>query len=74
MDVVLGKHDFPFCGGDCTYPTDLAASALSTLYPNARKTSSRTVIFEQQGHSLNAHYNAPEVYSQIAEFLRDNGL
>ena len=74
VDIVLGKYDFPFCGGDCTYPSDLAAAALPTLYPNADKEGSKNVILEQQGHCLNAHYSAPEAYEQIAEFLKANGL
>ena len=73
LDVMLPLNDFPFCGGDCTFPSDRAAIVRPALYPNAAA-ASRSVIVQRSGHNLNAHFGAQEAYAQINAFLEANGF
>lgn len=71
--MVLPLYDFPFCGGDCSFPTDQAAAVKPALYPNATA-SSQSLLVERAGHNLNAHFGAHAAYAQINSFLKTNGF
>ncbi|TID20862.1 putative glucan 1-3-beta-glucosidase D [Venturia nashicola] len=71
VDVVNGDSDWPFCMGNCTYPTDLSAS-VENLYPAAK--AFETYLAPIAGHGLNAHYSAEGAFEQVQGFLKRNGL
>lgn len=71
VDVVNGDSDWPYCMGNCTYPTDLSAS-VKNLYPAAK--AFETYLAPETGHGLNVHYSAAGAFSQIQNFLKKNGL
>lgn len=71
VDVVNGDSDWPFCMGNCTYPTDLSAS-VKNLYPAAK--AFETYLAPVAGHGLNVHYSGEGAFSQIQTFLKNNGL
>ena len=73
VDIVTSLFDIPFCLGDCTFPTDLAAATIPALYPDAAA-GSRSFLVPRTGHNINAHFGAPVAYNQINTFLRDNGF
>lgn len=73
VDVVAGQHDFPFCGGDCEYPSDQAAATIVEFYP-AASSGSESFVVPNSGHSINAHYEAGTQFTQIRAFLSKNGL
>ncbi|MCJ1373428.1 hypothetical protein MMC20_004656 [Loxospora ochrophaea] len=73
VDIVDGQHDFFYCGGDCYFPVDQAAAALTAYYPAAGK-GSQTFIVPNSGHNINAHYAAPQAFSQMINFLAVNGI
>ena len=73
VDVLLGQNDFPFCGGDCTYPHDQAAAALKAFYPAAKQTSTSFLV-PDTGHTINAHLSASTAFTQMLNFLENNGI
>lgn len=73
VDIVIGKYDFPFCGGKCDRPIDLAAATIPGLYPAAHHKSESFVVPES-GHLINAHYEADVQFDQINNFLDKNGF
>ncbi|KAJ5735705.1 uncharacterized protein N7483_000830 [Penicillium malachiteum] len=73
VSVVVGQYDFPFCGGNCSYSTNQAAEALSSLYPAAAE-SSQTYLVPNAGHVINAHYSAPDQFMKINNFLSSQGF
>ena len=73
VDVLLGQNDFPFCGGDCTYPVDQAAAALKAFYPAAKQTSTSFLV-PNSGHNINAHFSASTAFTQMLNFLESNGI
>ena len=70
--ALLGQYDFPFCGGNCNYPEDLAAATVRAWYPLSMQSDSK--VLPEQGHCLNAHYAAPTAYAQIFDFLKARGV
>lgn len=72
VDVVNGAADWPFCMGNCSYPTDLAAAVAPMLYPASN--TSQSYLAPGAGHGVNLHYAAGEAYQQIQTFLRSAGL
>lgn len=68
--VVNGANDFPFCFGNCSYPTNLAQAVFPMLYPATNKTG--TYLAEVAGHGLNLHYSAVEAYHYLQDFLMKN--
>ncbi|KXT11848.1 hypothetical protein AC579_4274 [Pseudocercospora musae] len=68
--VVNGAHDFPFCSGNCSYPTNLAEAVFPKLYPNTNRTGA--YLAEVAGHGLNLHYSAVEAYHYLQDFLGKN--
>ena len=73
VDIVAGQYDFPFCFGDCTYPTNQVAATIPAFYPAARN-SSQSYLVPDCGHYINAHYGAPMEFAQINSFLGSNGF
>lgn len=73
ITVVNGVEDLPFCTGNCSYPTDLAAAVRGTLYPMAKNTSS-SYLAPTCGHGLNLHYAAGAAYDFIQDFVRSEGF
>lgn len=73
VDIVNGEHDLVFCGGNCLYPTDQNAAALSTFYP-AASSGSQTYIAKGAGHSIAAHKTGPDSFEHMVQFLQKNGL
>ena len=72
--VVNGDEDLPFCFGNCSYPTNIAAEVVPVLYPNVKAEKSATYLAPTAGHALNLHYSAVEAYKFIMEFLKKQGL
>lgn len=70
--VVNGDADLPFCYGNCSYPTNLAAAVQPAVYPNAAKFAS--YLAPSTGHGLNLHYTAEAAYEFIQNFLASSGL
>ncbi|SMY24789.1 unnamed protein product [Zymoseptoria tritici ST99CH_1A5] len=68
--IVNGAEDLPFCGGNCSYPTDLPRQALEMLYPGANVTG--TFLAEVAGHGVNLHFSAGEAFRFAQEFLGRN--
>ena len=73
VDVFLGENDFVFCGGNCSYPTDLSAATLQAYYPAASK-GSQTYLVPGSGHAINAHHSAPNAFVQMIDFLKANHI
>lgn len=73
ITVVNGAEDLPFCAGNCTYPTNLAAAVKTSLYPMAKNTSS-TYIAPDCGHAVNTHYAAGPAFEFIQNFVKSNGF
>ncbi|KAE9982234.1 hypothetical protein BLS_006393 [Venturia inaequalis] len=71
VDVVNGDSDWPFCMGNCTYPTDSSAS-VKALFPAAK--AFETYLAPMAGHGLNVHYSAEVAFEHIQDFLKRNGL
>lgn len=70
--VVNGDADYPFCSGNCSYPTNLAAAVKPAVYPNVASFAS--YLAPSTGHGLNLHYTAVAAYEFIQAFLGKNGL
>jgi pimeloyl-ACP methyl ester carboxylesterase len=68
--VVNGDNDLPFCTGNCSYPTNLAQSAVTALYPKASHTG--TYLAPLTGHGLNLHYSAVAAYHYIQGFISNS--
>lgn len=74
VSVVNGLEDLPFCNGNCSAPFDLAAAALSELYPNAKNVSGgNNYLIPDVGHGITLHYNAPLGYQFIQKFVSASG-
>ncbi|KAF1356298.1 hypothetical protein BDV97DRAFT_386155 [Delphinella strobiligena] len=73
VTVVNGAQDLPFCSGNCSYPTNQAAIALTALYPMAKNTSS-TYLAPVCGHGINVHYAAGAAFDFIQNFVKSNGF
>lgn len=71
VDVVNGMNDWPFCQGNCSYPTDLT-SAVKSLYPMTKNFT--TYLGAGAGHGLNLHYAATAAFEQIQSFIVGNGF
>lgn len=72
--VVDGANDLPFCFGNCSYPTNLAAAVKPALYPNVPASKFTTYLAPVTGHGLNLHYSAVGAYDYIQSFLKTQGL
>jgi len=72
--VVNGAEDLPFCLGNCTYPTNLAAAVKLALYPNVPEGSFTAYLANTTGHGLNLHYSAVAAYTYIQDFLKQQEL
>ncbi|KAJ8106001.1 hypothetical protein ONZ43_g7209 [Nemania bipapillata] len=73
VDIVNGEHDLVFCGGNCLYPTDQNAVAMSTFYPAASE-GSQTYIAAGAGHCIAAHKSGPDSFKHMIQFLQANKL
>jgi hypothetical protein len=73
VSVVNGEFDFVFCQSDCNQPTDQSVLVLERLYPAAGN-GSQTSIVPGLGHAINVHYQAPQVFQQMLDFVTDNGF
>lgn len=73
VDVVIGEWDFPFSHGNANYPTNQAVMVQPALFPNANN-GSRSLIVKDAGHIVNLHYNAPLLFNQVQQFVKDNGF
>ena len=73
VDAVLGQNDFPFCLGDCTFPTDQSIALITSLYPSAAAGSQHFLV-PNTGHVINAHFGATQAFKQQLNFLRVNNL
>ncbi|OTA98104.1 hypothetical protein M426DRAFT_70424 [Hypoxylon sp. CI-4A] len=73
VGIVNGENDLVFCGGNCLYPTDQNAAALSIFYPAASK-GSQTYIAMGAGHAIAVHKSGPDSFKHMIQFLLDNGL
>ncbi|TVY87748.1 hypothetical protein LAWI1_G006511 [Lachnellula willkommii] len=65
--VVNGDSDLPFCTGNCSYPTNLAQAAITSLYPQSNVTG--TYLAPLTGHGINLHYSAVAAYHYIQDFI-----
>lgn len=72
--VIDGANDLPFCGGNCTYPTDQAKAVQPAYYPNVKSEDFGSYLAPLAGHGLNFHYSAAGAYDYIQKFLADRGL
>lgn len=70
--IVNGDADLPFCFGNCSYPMNKAAAAISMLYPAAK--ANATYLAPSTGHGLNLHYTALDAYKFIGSFLKQNRM
>lgn len=70
--IVNGDSDLPFCFGNCSFPTDLAAAPLPILFPQS--SASTSYLAKNAGHGLNLHYSALDAYKFIQDFLLTNGI
>ncbi|TVY91828.1 hypothetical protein LAWI1_G003624 [Lachnellula willkommii] len=73
VDIVNGQNDFFYCRGDCTYPVNEAALALSTFYP-AASNGSQVFLVPNTGHNINAHFGASEAFNHMSSFLKANSI
>jgi len=73
VDIVDGQNDFFYCRGDCMYPVNQAALALSTFYP-AASSGSQVFLVPNTGHNINAHFGASEAFSHMISFLHANKI
>ena len=73
VDAVLGQNDFPFCLGDCTFPTDQSVALITSFYP-AAAAGSQHFLVPNSGHVINAHFGATQAFNQQLAFLKKNGL
>lgn len=66
--LVLGDHDFIFCGGglDCSSAANLAAYEANYFSPAA---CLQTELVAQSGHNLNLHYNAGLTFAKILTWI-----
>lgn len=74
VDVVNGAADWPFCMGNCSYPTNLAAAAATMLYPAVSNNTRSNYLAPGAGHGVNLHYAAGGAYQQIQTFLGSSNL
>lgn len=72
--VINGVNDLPFCGGNCTYPSDQAKKVQPKYYPNVADEDFGSYLAPIAGHGLNFHYSAAGAYEYIQKFLVDRGL
>jgi len=72
--VVDGVNDFPFCFGNCSYPTDQAAAVQPVLYPSVAPSDFGSYLAPVAGHGLNLHYSSAGAYQYIQNFLNSHGL
>lgn len=72
VDIVDGLNDYPFCAGNCAYPSDQAQASIAKAFPMAAA-SSQSILLPVTGHGVNLHYSAPQAYSQINAFLTAHG-
>ncbi|EMC92428.1 hypothetical protein BAUCODRAFT_78619 [Baudoinia panamericana UAMH 10762] len=72
--VVNGEGDLPFCDGNCTYPTDLAAQVRPALYPNVAASKFQSLIVPDTGHCVNLHTTATGAFQSVQAFLQQQGL
>lgn len=61
--VVLGENDYVACGYSCLTPIDYVQETLKYRYPAATPEKSVAYLAPRNGHNLNTHYNAQEVFS-----------
>lgn len=72
--VIDGANDLPFCGGNCTVPTDQAKAVHPKYYPNVADKDFGSYLAPLAGHGLNFHYSAAGAYEYVQKFLVDRGL
>ncbi|KAE9362879.1 alpha/beta-hydrolase [Stipitochalara longipes BDJ] len=73
VDVVDGEHDQANCAGNCQFPVDQTAAAITDFYPAASKGSDH-YIAPGSGHFVNYHYAATGAYEHIHKFLKKNNI
>ena len=73
VDVVMGKQDLIFCGGDCSVPIDQSAAVIQTFYPAASQ-GSQHFLQPSSGHFIAAHYTARQGFDQMVNFVKANGF
>ncbi|KAI4250737.1 MAG: hypothetical protein LQ352_005272 [Teloschistes flavicans] len=71
--ILNGQNDFFYCGGDCAYPTDQAASVIPAFFPAASKNSTSYLV-PNTGHSINAHTTARQAFDRMTAFIQANGF
>lgn len=67
MQMLNGANDMLFCGGNCEGIVDGPYSISPSLFPKARIFESR--LQSETGHGINLHFNAPEAFKLINDFL-----
>ncbi len=73
VDVVLGKNNFIFCQGDCTYPVDQSSVVRDAIFPSS-SSGSQNYLVDGTGHAINAHYGAQKAFAQMINFIKANGI
>lgn len=63
--VVDGINDLPFCGGNCTVPSDQAKAVQPKYYPNVAEGDFGSYLAPLTGHGLNFHYSAAGAFEYI---------
>jgi pimeloyl-ACP methyl ester carboxylesterase len=76
VQVVTGRQDSIYCGGDCLATGDPAMpnipAGVEKYLPESANFT--TYIPEDVGHGLNLHYNAQMTYREIQDFLKANDI
>lgn len=68
--VVLGENDYVACGYSCLTPVLYAEETLKYRYPAATPGKSLAYTAPINGHNLNTHYNAEEIFSVSNAWVR----
>lgn len=74
VQVLTGINDYPFCGGDCSSPSNKAVPVLKNTFPQADANRSKALLIQEAGHNLNAHLNAQETFRTMLEWVKELGL
>lgn len=72
--VVDGDADYPFCTGNCSFPTNLAEAVQGKYYPSLADADFDAYLAPLAGHGLNFHYSAAEAFEYAQKFLAEHGL
>ncbi|KAF2717605.1 hypothetical protein K431DRAFT_276534 [Polychaeton citri CBS 116435] len=74
LAVVNGMNDYPYCTGNCSYPTDQAALVQPKFYPNVKAEDFGSFLVPNAGHGFNLHFSAGEGYTFIQNFLKSHDI